>query len=797
MNNITDLKEFEGFSLQNEIKKYSRSWKWFLVSIFICALLALIYLKKTPYTYNAVSTILIKDEGEGRGLSELAAFEDLTGMSGGSNDIDDEVDIIRSKTLLERVVKKLNVSIIQSKKDGLKYVDIYGSTPIEAFFQYNDNYYKFPGEDDFIPFKIELKTGNVYKLIDEDLGESYEVEYDKLFKHKYGDLIIKKTSLFNDNFKKEEPLTEVYLNIGSLEKVALIYQTSLSAAAKSKRSSLLDLSLKSSNLTKAYDFINTLVDIYNEEAIDDKNLISKNTIEFVDKRLEVISKELKDVENFKTEFKENKGITNISTESQLFVEQIGDSQKNILEVETQLSLVNYMLDYLSKQTEEFDLLPANIGIESQSVNTAITTFNKNILERKRLLENSTELNPIVKDLTYNVKIQKENLLKTLSNQKNNFEITKRQFNKQKGKINSKIKGIPKIEQDIRVIARQQRIKENLYLFLLKKKEDLSISITVTAPPAKIIDRAYSTGIPVAPRRMVILATSLILGFLIPFVAIYVKDLFDTKVKDRIDVENVLKNTPLLVEVARVKKGTSDVLKINDRSVLGESFRILRTNLNYLGKSKKKEGKALRVFITSTVKGEGKTFVSFNTVLALADSNKKILVIGADIRNPQLHRYLKNDKNQRGLSDYLYDNTLQFEEIVNKVTFNNHNIDYVTSGRIPPNPSELLMNGRLEHLLDYLDENHDYDYIIVDTAPTMLVTDTLIICESADVTIYVVRADYTDRNLLTYAKQLKDDGKVQGMAIVLNDVKEGRIGYGYSYGYGETKKKWYQNFFSKS
>ncbi len=795
--NTSDLNDFENFSLQNEIKKYLRSWKWFLVSAFVCAIIAILYLKKTPFTYDTVSTILIKDEGEGRGLSELAAFEDLTGFSGGNNDIDDEVDIIRSKTLIQKVVKKLNVSISQYKKEGLRDIDIYGASPIEVFFVYNKVFYNSLEIEDFGPFKVEINDQNLIDLIDDGLDKTYTIEYGKTFNHKYGTFLIKKTALFNSSLPKEDKLNEIFLNISTLDKVALSYQGGLSAAAKSKRSSLLDISLKSTNLKKAYDFINTLVDTYNDDAIEDKNMVSKNTVAFINKRLEIISKELKDVENLKRNFKESRGIADISTESELFVEQAGDSQKSLLDVEMQLNLVNYMIDYLNDQSAEFDLLPANIGISGQTVNTAISEFNRSILERKGLLENSTELNPLVKDLTFNIGVQKENLIKTLKNQKKNIEIRKKQFNKQKGIINSKIKDIPQIEQDIRVIARQQRIKENLYLFLLKKKEDLSISMAVTAPPAKVIDRAYSTGIPVAPRRLVILAAALMLGFLIPFGIIYIQDLLDTKVNDRKDIESVLKNTPLLVEIARVKKGVSDVLKINDRSVLGESFRILRTNLNYLAKSKRKEGKALKVFITSSIKGEGKTFVSFNTVLALADSNKKILVIGADVRNPQLHRYLKNDKNTRGLSDYLYDNTLSFEEIVNTINFNNHNIDYVTSGRIPPNPSELLMNGRLDELLDYLDENHDYDYIIVDTAPTMLVTDTLIICEPADVTIYVVRANYTDKNLLNYASQLKQEGKINNMAIVLNDVKEGRTGYGYSYGYGETKKKWYQKILKSS
>lgn len=794
-NSLQDSNLLQDFSLKDEIKKYLLHWKWFLLSMSLFLLLGIFYLKKTSSKYKANSTILIKDSGEGRGLSELSAFEDLTGLSGGSNDIDDEVDIIKSKSLIEKVVKKLGLNIYQNSKMGLRNVDLYRASPIEVRFKpIKDLSYS---SEDFGPFRVVINSNN-FTFYDIGLESENEFNYGQIIKHKYGEFVIEKSTSFKDNFEADEIINDITISILSIESVALSFHNSLIASAKNKKSSLVDISLKGSNTTKLLDFLDTLVKIYNEEAILDQNLVSKNTIKFIDERLSVLTSELRDVENIKTNFKEDKSIADIKVQSEQFVLQVSESQNKLLGIETQLNLTNYIFNYLNKESSnEFELLPANIGVSDESLNNTAQLYNRKVLERRGLLVNSTELNPLVVDLTRDLRIQKGNLLESLRNEIKSLQIKKKEFGKQNSKINSRIKDIPKIEQGFRSIARQQKIKENLYLFLLKRKEDLSISMAVTAPPAKVIDKAYCSFVPVSPNKKIVIFSSLMLGFLVPFSLFYLLYLLDTKVNDRKDVENVLKNTPLLVEVARVKKGTSDVLKINDRSVLGESFRILRTNLNYLGKSKKKEGKALRVFITSTVKGEGKTFVSFNTVLALADSSKKILVIGADVRNPQLHRYLKNDKNARGLSDYLYDNTLEFEEIVNTVNFNNHNIDYVTSGRIPPNPSELLMNGRLEELLDYLDDNHDYDYIIVDTAPTMLVTDTLIICESADVTIYVVRADYTDKNLLTYASQLKQEGKINNMAIVLNDVKEGRIGYGYSYGYGETKKKWYQTIFSKS
>ncbi len=774
----------EQFSIQEEIKKYTIHWKWFIISSIFCLLLAFVYLKIKPNIYNTTATILIKDTSEGRGLSELAAFQDLTSLGGGNNDIDDEVDIIKSKTLISKIVKKLSLNITQYATVGLKTVDIYDVSPIKVAFQ-KRKLKAFESVEQLGILEFNLIDSNNFLIINKDEGEELKGKFDVPIHLIQGNLVISKSNLFEINSKQEEPLREILISISDVEDSALAFQEEILAIAKNKRSSLMDISFKSSNKQKARDILNSLIDQYNFEAINDKNLVSKNTSKFIEDRLKIIARELDTVEVAKKKFKEANKISDLKAESELFLEQVGESQRQMLAVETQLDLTNSMIEYLSINNDPAQLLPSNIGIDNSSLNNSIVEFNRLVLERNRLLENSTELNPLVKDLTSNIKSQRGNLLEALKNQKANFLISKKEFVKNRAKINSKIKTIPKIEKDFRAIERQRSIKENLYLFLLKKREETSISMAVTEPVAKIIDSAYSSKYPIAPRKKIILLATLMLGLLIPFGTIYVRDLLDDKVHEKSDINKVFKNVPVLVEVARVKRGTSDVLSLNDRSVLGESFRILRTNLNYVAKKKRRVGKAIRVFITSTIKGEGKTFVSFNTVLALADSKKKVLVIGADIRNPQLHRYLKESKNYTGLSEYLFDDNLEYTDVLNTANFNGHDIDYITSGRIPPNPSELLINGRLEHLLDSVDEH--YDYVIVDTAPTMLVTDTLTICGTADVTMFVVRASHTDKRLLEYSKALNDEGKIKNMAIVLNDVKEDKIGYGYGYGYGSEKK----------
>ncbi len=789
----------EGFddsiSLTKQIQVYTKEWKWFLLSTLCSIGLAFVYLRYAQAQYYTLATILIKDPSESRGLSELAAFSDMGGLRDmGSSDIHDEVEILKSKTIIGRVISDLNININQYAIGKIKNSSIYGASPVNILYNWDDSFI----EDEEKPsssFELSLGYENEYEILDLASNKKYKGKYGKKLQVAEGELIVNKSDSFEENKQnKDNRLDKLLISVVSVSKYTEYLQNAINVTPKSKRSSVIDLSMRSTNKLMARDILNRLVYQYNQQAVDDKNLISLNTSKFIAERLNIISKELNEVEFQKASFKKQNKLTDIQSEAQQVVDQVGKTQEQISNIETQLSLAQSMIDYLINPSRESDLLPSNIGIDNAAVNAQISEYNKVVLERNRLLDVSTPLNPLVVNLNSDIDSQKLNLLESLKNQKSNFLIAKRNILKQKGRISSKMSGMPSQEKDYRAIERKQSIKETLYLFLLQKREETSISMAVTAPVAKIVDRAYSTVKPVAPKKKIILFGSFLIGLLIPFGFIYIKDLLDTKVNEKADLDAFLPNVTVLVEAPRIKKGDSDILALNDRSVLGESFRILRTNLNYFAKEKRKESKALRVFVTSTVKGEGKTFISFNTILSLADARKKVLVIGADIRNPQLHRYFKNSKDVRGLSEYLYDDELKFEDVLSTTTINNHAIDYVAAGRIPPNPSELLMNGRLEQLLD--EAENDYDYIVIDTAPTMLVTDTLLLTETADVTMYVVRAGYTEKELLGFTKGLIKDGKIKNLALVLNDVDQGKVGYGYGYGYGAQRKTFFQKIFRK-
>jgi capsular exopolysaccharide synthesis family protein len=389
-------------------------------------------------------------------------------------------------------------------------------------------------------------------------------------------------------------------------------------------------------------------------------------------------------------------------------------------------------------------------------------------------------NPMLVEYSDKLVELKQNVLTSIRVLQKQLAVSLKNIKSLKQENKSTFSHIPVKEKILRSIERQQTIKETLYLFLLQKREEASVAKAITTPSIKVVDYAMTNHVPVAPKRGVIYLTALLIGLLFPFGIIYVLFLLDTKIHSKLDFDRLAPNIPIVAEIPFINEDQRIISK-NDRSVLAESFRILRTNINYLIPFKK-EGECSIIYTCSSIKGEGKTFVSLNLALTLAALNKKVLLIGADLRNPQLHKYLKINKNRIGLSNYLYDTTTDWKNLINDNVFDNEFLNIIFAGSVPPNPAELLSNGRFEELVNGLKQQ--YDYIVVDTAPTILVTDTLLISPLADLIVYVTRADHTDKKLLTYSKELKEQGKLVNMSYVINNVggKNG-YGYGYKYSYG--------------
>tara|TARA_R110000850_G_scaffold277086_1_gene422383 strand:- start:117076 stop:119463 length:2388 start_codon:yes stop_codon:yes gene_type:complete len=783
-NNI-DINTHNEPTLREQIAIYLRHWPWFIITVLISLSVAFIYLRYTTPFFQSKASIIIKDS-KGRGAaSELAAFEDIGLISGmNTNSIENEIEILRSRRLLRNVVNELDLNIRYFIEGNIKTTELFLNKPFTVNILDENKDVKFPG----YPLQFIVTSPDTFRFVDEENDLRIDAGFGDKMELPYGSLTVIPNTEVLKSLKKDDYSVQVLFS--NVENLVTYYRNSIQVSPVEKNSSVIQLTLNDPVKEKAEHLLNELVSQYNKDAIEDRNMVSQNTAEFIEDRLQIITQELDSVETDKVIFKQENRITDIEAEAQLFLESASELNKRQLDISTQLAVVNNIIDYLTED-DVTALLPANLGVTEDGLDTSIENYNKLVLERNRMLRSSTEQNPVVINLTNQINQLKANVLQSLENVKSSLERALSDLRRQEGVFGSKITKVPDTEKEFRNIVRQQNIKEALYLFLLQKREETSLSMAVTAPKAKIVDKAHSSNTPVSPKRNIILLAALLLGLLIPFLIIYLNQLLYDKVRNRKDVERYAPDIPLLGEIPKLARGAEELIQKNDTSVLAESFRILRTNLQYIFASKKIETRGKTIFVTSTVKGEGKTFTSVNLALTLSNVGKKVILVGADIRNPQLHRFIDDFKNKKGVTDFLVSPELSVEELSHPSPFN-PNLDVLFSGNIPPNPAELLLSERVEVLFNELKSL--YDYVIVDTAPSMLVTDTLLINKYADITLYVIRADYTERRLLEFPVDSLEDGKLQSVSFVLNNVKMSNFGYGNKYGYAYGVEK--AGFFEK-
>lgn len=776
------------FSLKDILQRYTQRWYWFLLAVIISLVAAKIYLRYTIPSYQSKASILIKDDASDTNLGGVLPFSQAGYIRGvGGNSVANELAILKSKRLISEVVKELNLNIKYENIGSVITSEIYQNRPfIVQYLSFNDSLRAKQAPKLF--FKVISNTE--FEIFTENRSIDEVRSFGESLKYSFGEITV--IPIFDSPYSFSEFIGKtISVRQSNVENIALQYQNSLSVQNDSRYSNVINFSLNSPVREKAEDFIDELISKYNEDAINDRNQVARSTSNFIDSRLEIITRELDSVEQSKEAFKSRNRLTDIETEAQIILENASEFDKRQLDVGTQLELANTMLDYMNSAGEN-DLLPTNIALQSEGVPTAISNYNQLLLERNRLLKNSTLKNPVVENLNNQISQIRSGIAQSLENQKNNLQIALRDLNYKEASLNTQIAKVPRNEKLYREINRQQGIKEQLFLFLLQQREEASISLAVTAPKAKIIDSAFSSRTPISPNRMLIYLGALLAGLLIPFLIIYLYYLINTKINNRTDVERLLPTTDFLGEIPRLSKSDSELVQKNDRSMLAESFRILRTNLQYQVLNKITGPETPKIFVTSTVKGEGKTFVAFNLAITLALTGKKVMLVGADIRNPQLHRYLPEGKGStKGLTEYIFDDSVSIQELIQPSTYN-ENLSIIHSGAIPPNPAELLLSPRTEKFFEEL--QGDFDYIIVDTAPAMLVTDTVLINKYADTMLYVVRANYTDKKLINFLKDSLSSKRLSKVSVVLNGVSQNNFGYGNKYGYSYTQEK--KSFFKK-
>lgn len=769
----------EQINIQEILFRYLIHWPWFVGSIIICIACAWGYLRLTTPIYNVSATVLMKDEKKGGGANVSSELEKIgmTGFISSSSNIDNEIEVLRSKSLAREVVSRLGLFVTYMDEDKFPKRELYRTSPVLVSLT--------PQEADKLPQTMKVNmvlqpTGAMTAQI--TVGEKkYQKEFEKLpavFPTDEGTVAFfvnndTLSSVRPESVTKERHIT-AFINQPFF--VAKGYAGALSITPTSKATSVVTVSLKNSNIQRGKDYIDKLLEVYNINANNDKNEVAQRTAEFIDERIGIISKELGNTERDLENFKRSAGITDLTSEAQIALTGNAEYEKKRVENQTQINLVMDLQRYLLGT--EYDVLPSNVGLQDAGVTGAIDRYNEMVAERNRLLRTSTESNPAIVNLNASIRAMRGNIQTTLDATLKGLEITRADLVREASRYSRRISDAPTQERQFVSIARQQEIKAGLYLMLLQKREENAIVLAAMANNAKIIDEAQADGGPVSPKRMTIYLAALILGIGVPVSIIYLISLTKFKIEGRADIEK-LTSLPVIGDIPLADEKNSIAVFENQNNLMSETFRNIRTNLQFMLEN----GKNV-ILVTSTISGEGKSFVSANLAISLSLLGKKVVIVGLDIRKPGLNKVFNISKKEHGITQFLTNPTINLMDLVQPSDINK-NLFILPGGTVPPNPTELLDRDGLEKAVEILKKN--FDYVVLDTAPVGMVTDTLLIGRVADLSVYVCRADYTRKVEFTLVNELTESNKLPNLCIAINGLDLQKKKYGYYYGYGKYGK----------
>lgn len=757
--------------------KYLIHWPWMAACIVVCLAGAWLYLRHTVPVYSISASVIIKDNDKSsKSGSGMANLEDLGFYSSISN-FDNEVEILHSRTLIKKVVEELDLYINYAAPSRFHDVELYKTSPVKVWIT-PEEAEKLPG---MARLELTLQPGNKFHVKIEIGGQEYSKLFDKL-----PALLTTPSGTFSFSPTDSIPVQseqKIIATVSSPRGVASGYRGALSIEPTSKSTTIAQISLQSTNRQRGADFINKLVEAYNRDANDDKNEVATKTAEFIDERIKIINGELGTTEQELETFKRDAGLTDLKSDAQLALSENSEYEKKRAENNTQLRLVQFLASYANNPDHAFEVLPVNVGLTDTGLTELINRYNEMLLERKRLLRISSENNPVVVNLDASIRAMRSNVLTTINSVQRGLNITKADLERQAGKYAGRITNAPRQERQLVSISRQQEIKAGLYLMLLQKREENAITLASTANNARIVDEALANGIPVSPKEKNIYLTALILGIALPISIIYLIELLKYKIEGRADVEKIT-SLPIIgdVPLSEEKSAQKDAIVVheNQNDMMAETFRNIRTNVLYMMQSDQKV-----ILITSTTTGEGKTFIASNLAMSLSLLGKRVVVVGLDIRKPGLNKAFKLSHKEGGISQYLADP--EHTDLMALVQPSNINpqLYILPGGPIPPNPTELVAREALPQALMILEEH--FDYIILDTAPIGMVTDTLLIARVADASVYVCRADYTHKADYTLINELNERKKLPNLCTIINGLDMKKKKYGYYYGYGKYGK----------
>ena len=784
-NEAQESKE-ENIDVKELLFKYLIHWPWFVGAVVACLIAAWVYLYTSTPVYNISATVLIKDDKKGGSAGMLSGLESLglDGMVSSSQNIDNEIEVLHSKTIAKEVVEDLGLYISYMDEDEFPSRNIYKTSPVQVSLT--------PQEADLLeePMIVEMTLQPQGSMdVNVKIGDDeYQKHFEKLpavFPTERGtlafflppDSVLSSKRTLEETTDSEKTTRNITATINKPLAVAKGYCKNMTIEPTSKTTSVAVISLKNSNVQRGKDFINKLLEMYNINTNNDKNEVAQKTAEFINERISIISKELGSTEKDLESFKRGAGITDLTSDAQIALTGSAEYEKKRVENQTQINLLQDLQKYM--QNEGYEVLPSNIGLQDLNLAAAINRYNEVLVERKRLLRTSTENNPTIINLDTSISAMKENVQVSLDRVLRGLYITKADLDREANRYSRRISEAPGQEREFVSIARQQEIKAGLYLMLLQKREENAITLAATANNAKIIDDAIADDAPVSPKRKMIYLIALVLGVGIPVGVIYLLELTKFKIEGRSDVEK-LTSVPIVGDIPLTdeKQGAIAVFE-NQNNLMSETFRNIRTNLQFMLENDKKV-----ILVTSTVSGEGKSFISANLAISLSLLGKKVVIVGLDIRKPGLNKVFNIPRKEVGITQYLANPEKNLMDLV-QLSDVSKNLYILPGGTVPPNPTELLARDGLDKAIETLKKN--FDYVILDTAPVGMVTDTLLIGRVADLSVYVCRADYTHKNEYTLINELAENNKLPSLCTVINGLDLKKRKYGYYYGYGKYGK----------
>jgi len=757
-------------NLREVYEKYIVYWKWILASVLIACVIGFFYLRTQPYTYHLTTTLLVVDQSKSGAMNEMSMMKQLDVMGFGSSlsMVNNENEVLKSSALMKRVVNQLELHTTYTTKDFLRTIDLYTASPY---------YVKMDSMA-----LIQLEKTLSFEIARENGEYTIEGEYND---SAFSQTVKKLPAMINTpagpisialrKGLKFLPQKEITVTISNPNAVGRYISANLLTTEVSKQVDVINIGLNVSNEQKGKDILNTLSAIYNRDAIEQINRSAMNTANFIDDRLRLISGELSDVEGEVENYKQVNQMTDISSDAKIYLERNNEFDQQRILVENQLSLIRFVEEFISKGANQYALIP-NLGLTDVGLVAVIQKYNELLMNRERIAGGSSEENPALRNMNQQIVSARRSIQVSIANSRKGLEITKRELDSQNQRAVSKIRDLPRQEREFIEIKRQQQVKESLYLFLLQKREEASLTMAITVPKGRVLNTP-DTGEQTGPRSKIIMGIFFLLGLAFPLLIIFLRDLINTTISNRAQVEK-LSDVPVLSELGHNNTGNVIIDHASNTDSNAELFRLLRTKLQFtLDYPSQKV-----MMVTSTEPGEGKSYVSLNLAISLSLTGKKVMLMGLDLRKPQLKKHL-NLNGEEGMSSILSGHVSDYRSIIQHVAAY-PTLDVIPGGVIPPNPNELLMSKRLDDMVEKL--RNEYDYIVIDTAPVGAVSDSFLIDRVVDIAIYICRMDYSDKRNIEFLNHVKADKSLKRPYLVINDVNmQSKYYYhrGYSYGYG--------------